>query len=53
MNKIEEGKRIFDIEIEALKKTRDALDETYARILDMVTACTGKLLSRELESPDI
>lgn len=51
MNKIEEGKRIFDIEIEALKKTRDALDETYARILDMVTACTGKVIVTGIGKP--
>ncbi len=29
LNKIAEGRRVFDIEIEALKKTRDSLDDTF------------------------
>ena len=44
MDKLAEGKRVFDIEIEALEKTRDALDETFVKILDLVTECTGKVI---------
>lgn len=44
MNKIAEGKRVFDIEIEALQKTRDALDDTFVQILDLVVGCQGKVI---------
>lgn len=44
MDTIAEGKRVFDIEIEALKKTRDSLDETFAKILDMIITCKGKVI---------
>ena len=44
MDKLAEGRRVFDIEIEALKKTRDALDETIVKILDEVTGCKGKVV---------
>ena len=44
MNKLAEGKRIFDIEIEALQKTRDALDNTFVQILDLVVECHGKVI---------
>lgn len=44
MDKLFEGKRIFDIEIEALKRTRDALDDIYVEILDLVTSCIGKVI---------
>lgn len=44
MDKLLEGKRVFDTEIEALKKTRDSLDDIFVLILDMVTSCTGKVI---------
>lgn len=44
MDKLAEGKRVFDVEIEALRRTRDSLDDTFVRILDLVTACTGKVI---------
>lgn len=44
MDKLTEGRRVFDIEIEALKRTRDALNETFIKILDLVTSCTGKVI---------
>ena len=34
MNKLEEGKHVFDVEIEALKKTRDSLDNVFIQILN-------------------
>ncbi len=43
MDKLVEGRRVFDIEIEALKKTRDALDDTFIRILDLIVDCQGKV----------
>lgn len=44
MNELTEAKKVFDIEIEALKKTRNALDETFIQIIDMITKCTGKVI---------
>lgn len=44
MNKLEEGRRVFDIEIEALKKTRDALDDTFVKILELIIYCEGKVI---------
>jgi len=51
MNKLEEGRRVFDIEIEALKKTRDALDDTFVNILDLVTSCEGKVIVTGMGKP--
>jgi arabinose-5-phosphate isomerase len=45
MDKLAEGKRVFDIEIEALKKTRDALDQTFLQLLNLVTNCEGKVIT--------
>ncbi len=44
MDKIAEGKRVFDIEIRALQKTRDALDSTFIEILDLIVNCNGKVI---------
>lgn len=51
MDRLAEGKRVFDIEIEALKKTRDALDETYVQILDLITNCSGKVIVTGMGKP--
>ncbi len=51
MDRLAEGKRVFDIEIEALKKTRDALDETYIQILDIITNCSGKVIVTGMGKP--
>lgn len=51
MDKLAEGKRVFDIEIEALKRTRDALDDTFVQILDLVTGCTGKVIITGMGKP--
>ena len=44
MDKLAEGMRVFDIEIEALRRTRDALDYTFVEILDFITECKGKVI---------
>ncbi len=44
MDRLEEGKRVFDIEIEALEKTKTILDETYLKILECITNCKGKVI---------
>ena len=51
MDKLNEGKRVFDIEIEALKRTRDALDQTFVDMLDTVTNCTGKVVITGMGKP--
>ncbi len=51
MNKLAEGKRVFDIEIEALKKTRDSLDETFIKILDIILDCKGKIVFMGMGKP--
>lgn len=51
MDKLAEGKRVFDIEIEALKKTRDSLDTTFVEILDMIVACKGKVIITGMGKP--
>lgn len=44
MDKLAEGKRVFNIEIEALQKTRDVLGDTYVQILDLIVGCEGKVI---------
>ena len=51
MNKLEEGKKVFDIEIEALQKTRDALDDTFVQILDLIVGCQGKVIITGMGKP--
>ena len=40
MDIIEEGRRVFDIEIEAIEKTKNALDEVFVDILNNIINCT-------------
>lgn len=51
MDRIEEAKRVFDTEIEALIKTRDSLDDTYLEILDLITNCEGKVIVTGMGKP--
>ena len=51
MNKLHEAKRVFDIEILALSKTRDALDDTFIEILDLITNCNGKVIVTGMGKP--
>lgn len=51
MDKLAEGKRVFDIEIEALTRTRDALDDTFVSILDLITNCKGKVIISGIGKP--
>ena len=51
MDKLAEGKRVFDIEIEALKRTKDFIDETFLRILDLITNCSGKVIVTGIGKP--
>lgn len=44
VDRLLEGKRVFDTEIAALEKTRDALDDTFLKIFDLVVNCEGKVI---------
>lgn len=51
MNRLEEAKRVFDIEIDALEKTRDVLNDTYLQILELITNCSGKVIITGMGKP--
>ncbi len=51
MNIIDEGKRVFDTEIQALIKTRDILDSTYEKIVEAIYDCKGKLIITGVGKP--
>lgn len=51
MDKLAEGKRVFDIEINALEKTKNALDDTFVKILDLITKCEGKVIITGVGKP--
>lgn len=51
MDKLKEGQRVFDIEINALKKTRDCLDGTFIKIVDEIVNCTGKVIITGIGKP--
>lgn len=51
MNILVEARRVFDIEIEALQKTRDSLDNVFEEILNMVTHCKGKVIITGMGKP--
>ncbi len=44
MDKLLAAKRVFDIEIAALSKTRESLDSVFENILDMIVTCKGKVI---------
>ena len=48
---ISEAKKVFDIEIEALEKTRDALGEDFETILNLILDCEGKLILTGMGKP--
>ena len=51
MDRLSEAKKVFDIEIEALQKTRDSLDETFISILDEISKCEGKVIITGMGKP--
>lgn len=51
MDILTEGKRVFDVEIEALEKTKEALDNTFVSILDAVQTCKGKVIFTGMGKP--
>lgn len=51
MDRLEEARKVFDIEINAIKKTRDSLNDTYLKILDLIINCTGKVIITGMGKP--
>ena len=51
MDRLAEGKRVFDVEIAALEKTKNALDDTYLQILDLIINCKGKVIITGMGKP--
>lgn len=51
MDILTEGKRVFDTEITALKKTRDALDKIFVQIFKIVQTCSGKVIFTGMGKP--
>lgn len=51
MDRLAAGKHVFDLEINALIKTRDALDETFLKILELITNCKGKVIVTGMGKP--
>lgn len=50
-NIIDEGKNVFNIEIESLKKVENALNEDYEKIVNAVFSCTGKVIITGMGKP--
>lgn len=44
MDVLNEGKHVFDVEIEALKRTKESLDDVFIYILDKIISCSGKVV---------
>ena len=51
MDVLSEGRRVFDIEIEALKTTMNEMDDTFVQILELVTNCSGKVIITGMGKP--
>ena len=41
---VEKGRRIFDTEIEQLKKLRDSIDEQFRKAVEIILKCEGKVV---------
>lgn len=50
-NIVEEAKKIFDIEMEALTKTRDSLGSDFEKLVNLVLNCQGKVVLTGMGKP--
>lgn len=44
MDYLREARKVFDTEIEALVKTKDALNDTFTEIVNAILSCKGKVI---------
>lgn len=50
-NVVNEAKRVFDIEIEALLKTKEALGEDFENLVELLLNCKGKVILTGMGKP--
>lgn len=50
-NIIKEGKRVFDLELKAVDKVKNQLDERFEKIVDSILACKGKVVITGMGKP--
>lgn len=51
MDIIQEGRKVFEIEIEALKGTKNIIGEAFSAIVEAVTTCEGKIVVTGMGKP--
>lgn len=51
MDILAEGKRVFDFEIKAMEKTKDALDDVFVQIFNKIRTCSGKIIFTGMGKP--
>lgn len=51
MEVIQASKSIFDTEIEALEKTKNAINEDFAKIVELILQCKGKVILTGIGKP--
>lgn len=51
INVIKAAQKIFDVEIEALEKTRDAISEDFVKIVNLTLHCEGKVVVSGIGKP--
>ena len=49
--KLEEARRVFDVEINALQQTRDVLGREFLDILSLITGCKGRVIITGMGKP--
>lgn len=51
MDKLQEAKRVFELEMEALEKTKESLDDIFVQILELIVNCKGKVIITGMGKP--
>lgn len=51
INILEEGKKLFDVEIQAMEIVKNALDERFVEIVKLICDCTGKVVITGMGKP--
>ena len=51
INIIEEGKKLFDVEIAAMEAVKNALDERFEKIVKLICDCKGKVVITGMGKP--
>lgn len=50
-NIVEEGKKVFSIEIDSLEKVKNSLNEDFEKIVKVVSECNGKIIFTGMGKP--